>query len=287
MNTLELAPAAPQHVSDIGRICYEAFKEFQEAHGFSPDFPTIDLAQQILGMMVERDDFYGVVALRDGQPVGSNFLSLMDPVAGVGPITIERSCQGQGVGRALMQDVITYARRNNIEQVRLFQDSFNVGSLSLYASLGFDVKEAAAFMQAAPAAEADESVRPVAVNDLPAIDELSKRIYKSSRRNEVAAAAPYGFAAFLREQQGRITGYLIPGIFGHGVAETEEDALALIGEAARRLEPPLARFFCPLSEAGFFRQALKAGCRVIKVMNYMAIGRYEPPTEVWMPSVLC
>ena len=92
MNTLELVPAEPQHVSEIGRICYEAFKEVQEGHGFSPDFPPVDLARQVLGMLVERDDFYGVVALRDGQPVGSNFLSLTGPVAGVGPITIDCSC---------------------------------------------------------------------------------------------------------------------------------------------------------------------------------------------------
>jgi predicted N-acetyltransferase YhbS len=238
-------------------------------------------------MMVRRDDFYGVVALRDGRPVGSNFLSLMDPVAGLGPITIDCSCQGQGIGRALMQDVIDYARRKGIEQVRLFQDSFNVASLSLYASLGFDVKEAAAFMQAAPAAEADHSVRSVTEADLRGIEELSKRIYKNSRRNEVAAAGPYGFAAFLREHQGRVTGYLIPGIFGHGIAETEGDALALIGEAARRLPPPFARFFCPLSEGSFYRKALQAGCRAIKVMNYMTLGPYQHPDEVWMPSVLC
>lgn len=284
---LTFVSAEPQHVDEIGRICFEAFKEVGEGHGFAPDFPTIELARQVLGMMVQRDDFYGVVALRDGRPVGSNFLSLMDPVAGLGPITIDCSCQGQGIGRALMQDVIDYARRKGIEQVRLFQDSFNVASLSLYASLGFDVKEAAAFMQAAPAAEADHSVRSVTEADLPGIEELSKRIYKNSRRNEVAAAAPYGFAAFLREHQGRVTGYLIPGIFGHGIAETEGDALALIGEAARRLPPPFARFFCPLSESDFYRKALQAGCRAIKVMNYMTLGPYQHPDEVWMPSVLC
>jgi ribosomal protein S18 acetylase RimI-like enzyme len=193
---IELVSAEPQHVDEIGRICFEAFKELQEEHGFSPDFPTMELARQVLGMMVQRDDFYGVVALRDGQPVGSNFLSLMDPVAGVGPVTIDCSCQGQGIGRALMQDVIDYARRKTIEQVRLLQDSHNVASLSLYASLGFDVKDTVAFMQAAPAAEADDSVRPVAEPDLSAIEELAKRIYKNSRRNEVAAAAPYGFPAF-------------------------------------------------------------------------------------------
>jgi hypothetical protein len=186
-----------------------------------------------------------------------------------------------------MQDVIEYAQRNNIEQVRLMQDSFNVASLSLYASLGFDVKAPVAFMQAAPLAEADNSVRSIAEPDLPAIEELSERIYKNSRRNEVAAAGPYGFAALLKERQGRITGYLLPGIFGHGVAETEEDALALIGEAARRLPPEVARFFCPLTESSFYRKALQAGCRVIKVMNYMTLGPYEQPDEVWMPSVLC
>src|SRR5688572_15711003 len=119
MNTLELVPAEPQHVSEIGRICYEAFKGVHEGHGFSPDFPTVELARQVLGMLVERDDFYGVVALRDGKPVGSNFLSLTDTVAGIGPITIDCSCQGRGIGRTLMQDVINFARRNNIKQVRL------------------------------------------------------------------------------------------------------------------------------------------------------------------------
>src|SRR5215207_10880401 len=85
------------------------------------------------------------------------------------------------------------------------------------------------------------------------------------------------------ERQERVTGYLLPGNFGHSVAEMEEDALALVGEAARRLLPEAARFFCPLSEGIFYRKALQAGCRAIKVMNYMTLGPYEHPDEVWMP----
>ncbi len=264
---IRLVPAEPQHVSELGRICFESFREIHDRGCGTRDFPTVDIARQVLGMLVQRDDFYSVSALDDGRLVGSNFLSLMDPVAGVGPITIDPSCQGQGIGRTLMQDVIDYGQRNNIEQVRLMQDSFNVASLSLYASMGFEVKVPVAFMQAVPLAEADNSVRPITEPDLPAIEELSERIYKNSRRNEVAAAAPYGFAALLRERQGRITGYLLPGIFGHGVAETEEDALILIGEAARRLPPEIARFFCSLTESSFYRKALQGGCRVISVSS--------------------
>ncbi len=283
---IELVPAEAQHARELGSICFEAFREVHDRGCGTRDFPTVDIAQQVLGMLVEREDFYSVSALDNGRLVGSNFLSLMDPVAGVGPITVDPSYQGQGLGRTLMQDVIDYARRHNIEQVRLMQDSFNPASLSLYASLGFDVKEPVAFMQAAPLAEADNSVRAIEEPDLPAIEELSERIYKNSRRNEVAAATPYGFAALLRERQGRITGYLLPGIFGHGVAETEEDALTRIGESARRLPPEIARFFCPLTESSFYRKALQRGCRMIKVMNYMTLGPYKHPDEVWMPSVL-
>src|SRR5215217_1496151 len=283
---IELVPAEPQHAKELGSICFEAFRDLHDRGCGTRDFPTEGIAQQVLEMLVQREDFYSVSALDNGRLVGSNFLSLMDPVAGVGPVTVDPSYQGQGLGRILMQDVIEYAQRNNIEQVRLMQDSFNTASLSLYASLGFDVKVPVAFMQAAPLAQADDSVRPIAEPDLPAVEELSERIYKNSRRNEVAAAARYGFAALLRERQGRITGYLLPGILGHGVAETEEDALALVGEAARRLPPEIARFFCPLTESSFYRGAMQANCRVIKVMNYMTLGGYEQPDEVWMPSVL-
>jgi hypothetical protein len=44
------------------------------------------MQQSLLGMMVSRSDF-SVVAILDGQVVGSNFLSLLDPVAGIGAVT--------------------------------------------------------------------------------------------------------------------------------------------------------------------------------------------------------
>jgi ribosomal protein S18 acetylase RimI-like enzyme len=283
---LELVPAEPKHINEIGRICFEAFKSIHDRHAFQRDFPDAELATKVVGMLVERKDFYGVVALLDGKPVGSNFSSLMDEVSGIGPITVDPSCQARGIGRALMEDVMYHGKRNNIDRLRLLQDSFNLTSLSLYTSLGFDVKETVVLMQAAPTSKIDQTVRPITENDLAVIEGLSKRIYKVSRINEVASALVYGFPAFLRERAGRVTGYLLPGFLGHGVAETEEDSLALIGESARRIPPEFTRFFCPLGRAKFFRNSLKMGCRAIKVMNLMAVGPYEPPQDVWMPSIL-
>jgi predicted N-acetyltransferase YhbS len=283
---LQLVPAGKEHVEDIARICFRAFRGVHDKHSFPRDIPSPELAVDIVGMMVERGDFYGVVALMDGKPVGSNFISLKDTVAGLGPITVDPSIHARGVGRALMQDAIDYAGKNNMEQIRLLQDSFNMASLSLYSSLGFVVRDPVAFMQAVPDDESPEGVRPAVESDVRAMDELCRMIYKVSRGNEIAAAVRFALSPFVIEREGRITGYLIPGIFGHGVAETDEDALALVGEAARRLPPENAKFFCPLREAGLYRKSLKKRHRAIKVMNLMSFGPYEPPDDVWMCSVL-
>jgi GNAT superfamily N-acetyltransferase len=138
---LQVVQAEPHHVSELGRICFEAFEDLPDRHGFPPDTPSVAAARQAIDMLVPREDFYGVAALADGEPVGSNFLMLMNQVAAVGPITVDLAYQAQGVGLALMRDVIDYARHHGIERVRLVQDGFNMASLSLYASLGFEVKE--------------------------------------------------------------------------------------------------------------------------------------------------
>ena len=283
---VQLVPAEPQHVSELGRICYEAFKDVADAHGFSPDFPSVQVARNTIGMLVERRDFYGVAAIVNGELAGSNFLSFTDPVAGVGPITVDCAFQGRDLGRALMQDVIDYARRNNIARVRLLQDAFNMASLSLYGSLGFDVKHPVAEMHLNAAVKADATVRPVRENDITPLDQICQKNYKTSRRNELAAAVHAGWSPVLRERGGRFTGYLIPGLFGHGVAETSDDAVALASQAARLIPHERARSLVPLEDGPLFRSFLKAGCRTVKIMNVMAIGPYETPVSVWMPSVL-
>jgi len=283
---LELVPAKPEHVSELGRICYEAFKDISDKHHFPSDFGSAAMGRMIIGMLTAREDYYGVAAMMDGQPAGSNFLLVSDEVGGLGPITVEVSMQGHGVGRALMQNVIDHARETGFEKVRLLQDSFNMTSLSLYASLGFDTKEPVAVMQPMPGDVPDSTVRPVAEDDFGAIDELSRRIYKVSRANEVTSSIHGPFRPFLRERDGHVTGYYVVGIAGHGVAETEEDLLALVREATRQAPAEFQRVLCPLTEGSLYRKFLAAGCRNIKVMNLMALGPYERPDGAWAPSVL-
>ena len=171
--TLEVAAAKPDDVPELGRICYEAFKDVHDRHGFPNDFPNVGLAQMVLGGLAEREDCYFVAAREDGRLVGSNGLLMADEAGGVGPVSVDIADQGKGIGRALMQDVLKQADRSGIEMVRLMQDSFNVGSLSLYASLGFHTRGPVAVIQPAPVPCDDGSVRPITEADLSAVEDLS------------------------------------------------------------------------------------------------------------------
>jgi GNAT superfamily N-acetyltransferase len=280
-----LIPARAEHVPELGRICYEAFKDLQDRHRFLVDFPSVQRARQVIGLMVTRPEFYGVAAMSDGELAGSNFLTVVDEVAGVGPITVDPAFQGRDIGRQLMLDVLREARDRGIAQVRLVQEAINPGSLSLYASLGFETRHGLGLMRPPAAASEDATVRPATSADLDILDVLCRHHYKITRRAELAMILEVGFPAFAREREGRICAYLIPGLLGHGVAENEADAVALATQAARRASDPIV-VFCPLDEHPLFRAFLQAGFRNLKMLNLMTIGPYETPERVWMPSVL-
>lgn len=292
--SLQLITPEPQHAPELGRICYEAFGTLHDRHSAPRDFHAREVAEMVISMLIARDDFYGVAAMLDGKLVGSNFIALTDEVAGVGPITVDPACQGAGVGRALMQHVIDFACRRDLVHVRLFQEAINTASLSLYTSLGFVWRDAAASMDSPEPRDddaADPAVRPFTTDDLPAADQLSRRVYGFSRVNEVAAALAHGFPTFVIERDGRITGYRIVTIFGHGMMENESDAVRLILGSSARVDPGMRRFLCPLSQPRLYRQLLDAGCRTAKIVNYMSLEAYHPPGDgsggAWLPSIGC
>ena len=68
---VHLVPAEPQHISELGRICYEAFKDIAERHGFAPDFPSVQVARKAISMLIEREDFYGVAVIPAGLLLGT------------------------------------------------------------------------------------------------------------------------------------------------------------------------------------------------------------------------
>jgi predicted N-acetyltransferase YhbS len=281
-----LREATPADAEECARICFEAFGGLHDHHRFPRDFPALEAASGVISVFIGHPSIWGVVAEHDGRIVGSNFLDERDPIRGLGPITIDPQHQNTGVGRRLMEAVMERGR--GAAGVRLLQDAFHMRSLSLYTSLGFDVKEPVGVISGKPRSEpvGGREVRPITEDDLEQCEALCKKVHGFERTNELRDAMQ-PFAPFVAIREGRITAYASNVTFwpmAHGVAESDEDMKALLLGAAAAVKEPIA-FLVPL-RSGLFRWCLAEGLRLVKPMNLMAVGEYREPSGSWFPNVL-
>jgi GNAT superfamily N-acetyltransferase len=284
--TIQLRSMRPEDVEPCGRICYEAFKGISEKHNFRPDFPAPEPAIDLMGMLLARPDVFNVVAESDGQVIGSNHLWRADAIAAVGPITVQQDAQAKGVGRMLMDAVIE--RGKDSPGIRLVQDGFNTASLSLYASLGFDIREPMVLIEGVVKGDVppEFEVRPIREEDYDACADLCQSVIGVSRLNELRHAPPMP-NPFVAVREGRITAYasaLQLWAMNHAVAESDEDMQALLTGAGNLCDGPFS-LILPTRQSDLFRWCLKKGMKVIKPLTLMSMGEYHAPRGSYLPSV--
>ena len=284
--TVSLREIAPEDVKECARICFEAFGGIHDHHRFPRDFPSVEVVEGLMEAFVGSPFSCGIVAEADGRIVGSNFLLESDPIRAVGPITVDPYHQGRGVGRKLMEAVIE--RGKGAPGTRLLQDSFNLASLSLYASLGFEEREPVVLISGKPTSGPVEGVevRPLGDADLNECEALCKKVHGFERTNELRGAMQ-AFAPFVALRDGRVSAYASTLTFwpmAYGVAETDEDMQTLLRGVAAEVEEPLA-ILVPL-RSGLFHWCLAEGLRSLKPMNLMTLGSYQEPQGSWFSSAL-
>jgi predicted N-acetyltransferase YhbS len=281
----KLRTGRPNDIAEGGHILYEAFKTIATRHNFPPDFPSVEVASGLLSDLFSRDDIHAVVAERDGRVVGSNFLWESDAIAGVGPITVDPGAQDEAVGRQLMSAVLKRAAERKFVGVRLVQAAYHNRSLALYSKLGFDAREPLSLIQG-PAPKrrtANRAVRPAAVAELNECNALAARILGYGRGGELHQAINQG-RAMVVEHNGHISGYTTGiGFFGHAVAQSNDDLIALIAAAAEISGPGL---LLPTRNATVLRWCLEHGLRIVQPMTLMSMGEYVEPSGAWLPSIL-
>ena len=282
---LVLRNGQPADAQACGTICYHAFKVIAEQHNFPPDFPTPDIAIELMNYLLSDSSIYAVVAEADGQVVGSNFLWEGTAIAGVGPITIDPTLQNASIGRKLMEKVLQRVEERGLAGVRLCQAAYHNRSLSLYTKLGFNIQEPLSVIQGTPLniRFPEYNVRLASEADADACNQLCVQVHGHDRRQELQYAIRTQ-TAFVVEHTGRITGYTTQvGFFGHTVAETNHELKALIGAAAIFPGPG---FLLPSRNAEVLRWCLQHDLCVVQPMSLMSKGLYNEPSGAFLPSVL-
>jgi predicted N-acetyltransferase YhbS len=277
--------ATPEDSLIAGQICFDAFSAINAAHGFPCDLPGPEAAAGLLSTMFSSPGFYCVVAEHDGRIVGSNCLDERSVIRGVGPITIDPGAQNLSVGRKLMQAAMDRANERSAPGVRLVQAAFHNRSLSLYTSLGFDIREPLSCLQGQTLERNIPgcTVRLAKPDDEHACNALSRRVHGFDRGIDLAQAIEHGTARVV-ERGGRVTGYTTHlAFFGHSTAETNVDLQALIASAESFAGPGI---LVPSRNSVLLRWCLANGLRVVQPMTLMSVGLYNDPAGAWLPSVL-
>jgi predicted N-acetyltransferase YhbS len=284
-SSIVIRRATPSDADACGRICFDAFGELAAHHNFPNDFPAVEVAIHVLSTMFSHPAFFCVVAEQDGKIIGSNCLDERTPIAGVGPITIAPRTQNRSAGRQLMRAVMTRAEEGKFAGIRLVQAAYHSRSLSLYAKLGFVVREPLACMQG-PAIRKTlpgYRVRPAQPSDLAACNDLCKQVHGHERGGELSDAMEHG-TAVVAESEGRVRAYASAIAFsGHAVAEDNQALQALLADATEFQGPGI---LVPTRNAGLFRWCLESGLHVVQPLTLMTIGLYNKPNGAYLPSIL-
>lgn len=175
------------------------------------------------------------------------------------------------------------ASERKVAWIRLVQAAYHNRSLSLYAKLGFVVREPLACMQGSiNKTLLGYEVRSAQPNDIPACNDLCTRVHGHGRSGELKDAVQQG-TAVVAESQGRIKAYASSiAFFGHAVGESNQDLQALISAATDFQGPGI---LVPTRNAALFRWCLESGVRVVQPMT-LTIGLYNEPAGVYLPSIL-
>jgi len=193
---LNMRRATREDAPVLGRINYDAFKKIADEHGFPPDFASVEDAVGAVAALASNPGIYSVVAEADGKIAGSNFMDERNPIAGIGPISVDPSVQNQTIGRHLMDNVLERVRGRNFAGVRLVQTAYHNRSLCLYTKLGFETREPLSVMQGKPLnlKMPGYAVRRATESDLEACNRLCMRVHGHHRGGEVHDAIRGGHA---------------------------------------------------------------------------------------------
>jgi GNAT superfamily N-acetyltransferase len=280
----------------IGSILYEAFNQVFARHGYPPPVPTREAGETLVSAYHDYDPSACFVAVRDDRLVGSAFFHRRGRRAGVGPVTVDPACQGEGIGRLLMERVIE--ELSDCSSIRLFQDAFNQQSFSLYVRLGFQVKDVMAVLRAEPGPASfavppgiPGIIRPMTVGDVPTVAARDTELTGLERSRDLDYLRERGPGFVLEGADGAIRGYsasfrIGDNLFlGPAAAPDAGGLYALLDATFRFMKPRVVTVRVAARPGEVMASLLESGFRVRSIGTYMVRGEYDEPSGVSLSAL--
>ncbi len=219
--------------------------------------------------------------------MGFGFLHIRGATAGIGPITVDPSCQSKGVGKELMMTVLRAGR--HCSSLRLVQDAFNVVSFPLYSKLGFASHGAITILSGKgvrpTARPRGIAIREASEKDTTRLAKLDTQLTGIARLQDLQyflhqAPQPMSFI------DGKLSGYVCQlrmgdAVFlGPAVAADPAALKALISYIAEKEPGKELRMRFPVRHHELLVELMKMGFRIEVLENYMVRGPWKTPKGV-------
>lgn len=283
MTNMQIRRATPDDADACARAMFDAFEKLATDHAFPIEPESREFTDFQLKALLTTDGIYALVAERDGEILGSAFQDERGKIVGVGPVSVDPAVQDGGVGRTLMEALLQRSRERAVAGVRLVQTAYHYRSLSLYAKLGFAVRETLSVFDGSPhGLVPGASVRPATPGDIDTCDAIYRAVHGHDRHDELRHWVDVGSARVV-ERSGAITGYATGvGYFWHAVGKTDDDVIALLA-AAETIEG--LGILVPSRNTALMAWCFDAGLRIVQQSTLMSIGLYNEPQGSWLPSI--
>jgi predicted N-acetyltransferase YhbS len=285
MSDLKIRPASADDAETCSRIFFDSFESLATRHSFPIEPGSREFTDFQTNMLLATEGITGLVAERDGHIVGSAFADERGVIVGIGPVTVDPTAQDAGIGRALMEALLDREQERGVPGVRLVQTAYHYRSLSLYAKLGFAVREPLSVFQGDVSNGSGETgdVRPATASDLDACNAVCRGVHGHDRSAELSAWIDLGTARVV-ENAGQITGYATGFGYGfHAVGESDADVIALLASAEGFLGLGI---LVPSRNFRLMQWCLDSGLRIVQQSTLMTTGWYNEPQGAWLPSIV-
>jgi len=222
----------------VGEILCQAFNNGAERHGYAPRIKSVQEGTAWAWSIFRHAPHEILVADVADRVAGICCLHPRGDQGGIGPVAVDPAHQGKGIGRQLMDALVKRAAA--LQSVRLFQESFNPASFSLYYSFDFlpvaDLLDMTAYPNGRKGAMLNSNVQELALSELDEVCSYDLPRSKYDRRADLGYYVKWG-KVFVLRHEAHIRGFLacLPGSSsvqcGPLVAEGEEEAMCLYQHA--------------------------------------------------------
>ena len=282
----------PREAGRVATIFRDAFNDLYERRGFGPIVADESVGRVIAETYLVHDPDHCLVVEYDGRLAGSAFLHPRATVAGIGPVTVDPSLHGRGLGRALVGGLCERADRLGIASTRLIQDAFNENSYALYARLGFRPQRVLARASFLPGrGPAVRETRVAAAADLANIAALEEDLLGFSRRRDYELLRRVGEVLVL-DGRGGIEGWagrIVRGsvaVLGPVLSRSFEGMRRLVDEGSSELPAGTEiRILLPAESPEVLEFLAPRELEVHSLCNYMVRGSFSGIRGHYVPTL--